>query len=242
MSLGAQLASAIGEGSFGGRLWLYSNYHCNLACTYCLTESSPSVPKRALGREKMVSLARQAAGLGFKGIGITGGEPFLLPYLVDAVEEISGVLPVTLLTNGTLFNAARLQEVARLGGRDVRMQISLDRPEPSANDAMRGPGNFAKVLDAVPRLLALGIHVRIATTVEDQTPEEGSRLADLVRSLGVPEEDHVVRKIVRRGRADLEDLGVSAPLDRLSPELTVTVDGAFWSPFAPTCFWPENPP
>jgi sulfatase maturation enzyme AslB (radical SAM superfamily) len=24
-----------------GRLWLYANYHCNLACRYCLTDSAP---------------------------------------------------------------------------------------------------------------------------------------------------------------------------------------------------------
>jgi MoaA/NifB/PqqE/SkfB family radical SAM enzyme len=234
LSLGSKVAEAIGTGRMGGRLWLYSNYHCNLACTYCLTESSPSSPSRELGRARMVAMAKQASRLGFTGIGITGGEPFLLPYMVPAIGEISDLLPVTVLTNGTLFNRRRLEELASLAGRDVRVQISLDRPDPAVNDAMRGPGNFAKVLEAVPRLLGRGIRVRIATTVEDQGEEEACRLRDLVRSLGVPPEDHVVRRIVRRGRADVEELGVDAPIDRMSPELTITVDGAFWSPFAPT--------
>ena len=58
MSLGSKVAEAIGTGRMGGRLWLYSNYHCNLACTYCLTESSPSSPSRELGRARMVAMAK----------------------------------------------------------------------------------------------------------------------------------------------------------------------------------------
>ena len=60
------------------------------------------------------------------------------------------------------------------------------------------------------------------------------RLCALHRSLGVPDEDHVVRPIVRRGRAIDQDMGVVAEPKDLFPELTLTADGAFWSPFAPT--------
>ena len=35
------VAAAIREGTLPGRLWLYANYHCNLTCAYCLTESAP---------------------------------------------------------------------------------------------------------------------------------------------------------------------------------------------------------
>jgi hypothetical protein len=56
----------------------------------------------------------------------------------------------------------------------------------------------------------------------------------LHRSLGVPDDDHIVRGIVRRGRASTAGLGVDARMEDLSPELTITADGSFWSPFAPT--------
>ena len=51
---------------------------------------------------------------------------------------------------------------------------------------------------------------------------------------GVADEDHVVRPVVRRGRAATAGMGVAAGIDDLPPELTITVDGAFWSPFGPT--------
>lgn len=228
------VSTAIGEGRLGERLWLYSNYHCNLTCTYCLTESAPSAPARELPPQALCRLAREAASLGFTAIGITGGEPFLVPSMPGLIGEIAEVLPVLVLSNGTLFEGERLARLRPLGARDVRIQISLDRSTPIENDAMRGPENFRRVVEGIPRLVELGIGVRIATTVETVDTGDLEALCALHRSLGVPDEDHVVRGIVRRGRARSEGLGEEAGVDRFSPELTITADGAFWSPFGPT--------
>lgn len=218
----------------GDRVWLYSNYHCNLVCTYCLTESGPKVARRELDPATMLDLAREARELGFTGIGITGGEPFLVPDLPELLREMSRVLPVLVLTNGTLFQRAMLDRLEILRDADVTLQISLDHPEPEANDVMRGPENFRKVVEAVPELLARGIRVRIATTLEEEDADDLERLCALHRSLGVSDDDHVVRPIIRRGRAETGELGVVARYLDLEPELTITADGAFWSPFAPT--------
>lgn len=228
------VTEAIAAGRLPGRVWMYANYHCNLACTYCLTESAPKVPHRVLGRERMVEIAREAAELGFTELGVTGGEPFLLPWLPETLAEMSGSLPVLVLTNGTLFPPRRIERLAPIAGRAVAMQISLDRPDPDANDEMRGPENFRKVIEAVPRLVARGVRVRIATTVESIEDAELDRLCALHRELGVADDDHIIRPIVRRGRARLEDLGVTARHQDLPAELTITTDGAFWSPFGPT--------
>jgi MoaA/NifB/PqqE/SkfB family radical SAM enzyme len=101
------VAAAVAERRLPGRVWLYADYHCNLACTYCLTESAPRVPRRELGAARMVEVAREAAELGFTDIGVTGGEPFLLPYLPRALADMSDHLPVLVNTNGTLFNTRR---------------------------------------------------------------------------------------------------------------------------------------
>lgn len=225
---------ALTEGSVGTRLWMYSNYHCNLVCTYCLTESGPKVARRELEPATMLDLAREAKEVGFTSLGITGGEPFLVPELPLFLRELSQVLPVLVLTNGTLFQQALLDRMEVLRGADVTLQISLDHSEPEANDVMRGPENFRKVVEAVPELLKRGISVRIATTVEEDDAEDLQRLCALHRGLGVSDDDHVVRPIIRRGRAETGAMGVVARYLDLEPELTITADGAFWSPFAPT--------
>ena len=43
-----------------------------------------------------------------------------------------------------------------------------------------------------------------------------------------------MRPIISRGRANAGRMGVVARYLDLEPELTITADGAFWSPFAPT--------
>jgi len=225
---------SINQGILSPRLWMYSNYHCNLACTYCLTESSPSSAKRLLSAEQMLSWAQQAKKLGFQSIGITGGEPFFRPDIEDVIEEILTYLPVTVLTNGTLFHQKRLDRLRSLARHDFSLQISLDSASPARNDAFRGTENFNKVCDAIPKLIDIGIRVRIATTVSNQSAFESAAIRQLVRSLGVLEEDHVVRSIVSRGRATTQKMGVDVQQNYLMPELTLTTEGAFWSPFAPT--------
>jgi MoaA/NifB/PqqE/SkfB family radical SAM enzyme len=228
------LAEAMESGRVADRLWLYSNYHCNLRCGYCLTESAPGVPRRLLAPEEMVEAADQARMLGFGALGVTGGEPFLLPDLPDLLGELAARLPVLVLTNATLFTDRLLARMRPLAELPVSVQISLDSSEPDINDAFRAPHNFAKVVAAIPNLVDLGIPVRIATTGDHNTAEQMERLCALHRSLGVPDEDHVVRPVVRRGRAVDAGMGVAAEPKDLLPELTLTADGAFWSPFGPT--------
>ena len=229
------VTEAVAEGRMGERLWLYVTYHCNLACSYCLTESSPQIAdRRALDRAAMLEAVHQSRELGLTCVGITGGETFMVPWLPEALSEIGEIMPTIVLTNATLFTDRMLERLEPLAGSDVALQISLDSDQPDRNDELRGPHNFAKVLDAIPKLLARGIRVRLATTVEHQTEYELARLCTLHRSLGIPDDDHVVRSVVRRGRAVVQGMGVELGPDDVLPELTVTADGAFLHPFAPT--------
>ena len=141
------VADSIASGSLSGRLWFYSNYHCNLQCSYCLTESGPLVKRRELGAEQVLERAAEAAELGFTGFGVTGGEPFILDYMPELVGALADRLPVIVLSNATFFNERRLREVEALADKPVHVQISLDSPDPIQNDEMRGPENFRKVVE-----------------------------------------------------------------------------------------------
>ena len=233
--MSVDLETAVAEGRCGERLWLYSTYHCNLACVYCLTESHPGIAnRRRLPSETMIELAAEARDLGFGSLGVTGGEVFMLPDAPETLAELGSTLPTVALTNATLFTDRLLERVAPLAGLDVALQISLDSPDPVRNDTLRGPENFAKVQAAIPKLLERGVEVRIATTVDDQSEEELARLCDLHREWGITDDDHVVRGIVRRGRAEIEGMGVEPGPTDILPELTISADGAFLHAFAPT--------
>ena len=233
----SDVAAAIADGVLPGRLWLYANYHCNLACTYCLTESAPSVSRRELPAERMVSLALEARTLGFTDLGITGGEPFMVPTMWRTVVELAGILPLLVLSNATLFDDARAERLRPLSRLPAAIQVSLDHHDAAGNDEARGPGNWAKVVDGIRRLVERGIRVRVASTLDPEVEvreSDRSALCELHRSLGIDDDDHVVRPVVRRGRARAAGIGVDALPGDLPPELTITADGAFWSPFGPT--------
>lgn len=218
----------------GDRLWLYANYHCNLACEYCLTGSSPRSARRVLGADRMVRLAGEAVELGFRRLGVTGGEPMLNTFMPEVALELASRLPLVLLTNGTLFTPRLLRRVAPFAEAEIELQISLDSADPIENDTMRGPENFAKVVDAVEKLVDAGITVRIATTLDRQAPNDIDRLRALLADLGVREENHLVRPVITRGRAVEHGFGIAAGQPELFPELTITSDGAYWSPFGST--------
>jgi MoaA/NifB/PqqE/SkfB family radical SAM enzyme len=229
------LARAVEEGRAGDRLWLYATYHCNLACTYCLTESHPRIAnRRELSRQALVDAVGQGRALGFRSVGITGGEVFMLRWFPEALAEVASLLPTVALTNGTLFGERLLDRLEPLAGLDVAFQLSLDAAEPGTNDALRGTGNHRDVVEAIARLRKRGHRVRIATTLERRDDAALDRLCALHRELGVPDEDHVVRTIVRRGKAALEGLGVDLGPHDVLPELTLTAEGAFLHPFGPT--------
>jgi MoaA/NifB/PqqE/SkfB family radical SAM enzyme len=232
----AAVDAAVAEGRMGDRVWLYATYHCNLRCSYCLTESGPRIrDRRELGCEDMVRAVREAALLGLRRAGVTGGEVFMLPEMPAVLAEMATVVPTTALTNATLFTDRLLGRMAPLAGNDAfALQVSLDSAEADHNDRLRGPRNFARVCEAVPRLRERGVRVRIATTVEDQTPADLARLCDLHRAWGIPDDDHVIRPVVRRGRAAVRGMGVVPAPGDILPELTITAEGAFLDPFAPT--------
>jgi MoaA/NifB/PqqE/SkfB family radical SAM enzyme len=195
------------------------------------------VARRELGADAVLERAAEAEELGFTAFGVTGGEPFIREDMPALVAELGRRRPTVVLSNGTLFNARRLRALEPLADLPVHVQISLDHPDPVDNDEMRGPENFRRVLEAIPRLVERGIGVKIATTLEDPSavdPDERERLCELHRSLGIPDEDHVVRPIIHRGRAATNELGLPAGFEQLDPELTLTADGAFYSPFGPT--------
>jgi uncharacterized Fe-S cluster-containing radical SAM superfamily protein len=229
------VAEAVESGLLGERVWFYANYHCNLECSYCLTESGPNVARRMVDSSWMMERAHEAKELGFRLLGVTGGEPFMVASMPETIAAMSAILPTVVLSNATLFHGPRLERVTEaLAGKNVHIQISLDAPDALANDTKRGDDNWRLVAEAIPELVARGIKVRLATTSDDLTPEDHERLCVLHRGWGVPDEDHVVRPIVARGRAQLDGIGVVAGLADLAPELCITADGAFWSAFGPT--------
>ena len=214
-----------GDRPVGSRLWLYTNFDCNLSCDYCCVRSSPKAPRRALGLERVRRIASEAATLGVKEIFVTGGEPFMLPDIGEIITSCAAVAPVTVLTNGMLFFGRRVETLRALPRARVTFQISLDSPTAERHDAHRGSGSWHRAWRGIELARAEGFRVRLAATVStDDEAEEFSRFLDIH---SVREEDRVIRRIALRGTATE---GIALARADLVPEVTITAEGVFWHP------------
>ena len=215
--------------AFLWKLWLYTNYACNLRCSYCVAESSPAAPRRALGIENVKRLVDETVALGFDHVFFTGGEPFLLNDIYEMLAYSSARVATTVLTNGMLLRGARLDQLSAIKNDHLIVQVSLDGGCPEHHDAYRGKGAWAKTVEGIKLLQARGFRVRIGTT---ETPVNSAHLTELCafhRSLGIPDEDHFVRPLAKRG---FSNEGIELKRDNLVPEITVNVDGVFWHPLS----------
>ena len=230
-SLSDVSASIPAERMPGYRLWIYTNFHCNLACAYCCAESSPRAQPRAIEVGMISKLVEQAAALGTKEIYLTGGEPFLHPDLAQIVTSCVSVAPTVLLTNGMLFGGARRAVLDSMPRTDFVLQISVDSPTPEVHDAQRGPGSWAKAIAGVRVARDLGFRVRLASTITAGSPHEETEVADLCVELGLASSDVIVRRVAAEGFAND---GIIITRESVLPEVCVTADGVYWHPVAVT--------
>jgi pyruvate-formate lyase-activating enzyme len=209
----------------GSRLWLYTNFDCNLRCDYCCVRSSPTAPRRELGLGRVQRIAREAAEIGVKQIFVTGGEPFLLKDIGEILISCAATAPTTVLTNGMLFLGRHAQTLQALPRDRIVMQISLDSATPDRHDLHRGRGTWARTLEGIQHARAQGFRVRLAATVStDAEADEFRRFLDEEK---IAEEDRVIRKIALRGAASE---GVAVTRTDLVPEVTITAEGVYWHP------------
>lgn len=222
---GAVSAPAEDHRPVGSRLWLYTNFDCNLHCDYCCVRSSPTAARRELGLARVQRIAREAPELGVKEIFVTGGEPFLLEDITEILAACAAAAPTTVLTNGMLFAGRRVESLRALPRDRLTLQISLDSPTPERHDLHRGPGTWVRTREGIQRARAEGFRVRLAATVSsDADAEEFRQFLDDEK---ISAEDRVVRRIALRGSATE---GVALSRVDLAPEVTITAEGVYWHP------------
>ncbi|HLZ69722.1 MAG TPA: radical SAM protein [Dehalococcoidia bacterium] len=210
------------------RLWIYTNFDCNLQCSYCVARSSPRAERRVLAPHVYRRLIDEAVLTGVREVLLTGGEPFLLPDIAERLNYAADRLPTTVLSNAMLYHGRRLESLQQIS-REVTVQVSLDGGEAATHDDYRGAGSWQKTVAGIRTLRELGFTVVIGST---ETPANRDCLDDLrafVTALGIPRERHFLRPLAKRGFSR-EGLELSAA--DLEPELTVSQDGVFWHPLA----------
>lgn len=161
---------------------------CNLRCKHCyIDEHSVDMSykdfKMALKQfDDFIRIQKKQTGKAVTAhIHLTGGEPFLHP-------EIGKILMLLirnrhryrfgLMTNGTLLTPKYLLPLKLL--RPKAVQVSIDGTE-DTHDAVRGKGNYRKVLKALDMLYRWNFPSRVSFTANQQNFREFPQVAEICR-------------------------------------------------------------
>lgn len=148
-------------------LWFNTGTLCNIACTHCYIESSPT-------NDRLVYLSRDDVGPFLDevdpsvDIGFTGGEPFMNPHIIDLLGMALALgHHVQVQTNAMrpmmrLRTLEGLLHLRREHGERLVFRVSLDHPDAEVHDAERGAGAFDETIAGIDWLMANGFVVHVA--------------------------------------------------------------------------------
>jgi radical SAM protein with 4Fe4S-binding SPASM domain len=168
--------------------WHFMN-SCNLRCVHCYQEGyhfSNLELKDLLRIANEISLTLRKWDM-YGRISLTGGEPFMSPYLFDLLdyfEHDEYVKQFDILTNGTCIDVnsiSRLKTYQKLR----QIQISLDGVTQTVHDAVRGNGVYNKVIETIHKLRKNNIEVSLMFTLMRQNMNEAVQVIDFAEAHGV---------------------------------------------------------
>jgi radical SAM protein with 4Fe4S-binding SPASM domain len=211
---------------------------CNLACSYCCTNSQKR-RKQEVSFERMVDVIRQIPdALGVRtAVSILGGEPLLVPWALDLASEIVDLgLPLTIFTNGVpLANDLLAEKLARLVEKGVRVHVSLAGPTAVICNAISGNNRFEAALRGIHNLAAFGAQTTADVMLMPQNVDAVASELDQLRRQLPPNTPVTLGVLYMSGRETGQNLFASrseldAALDRIAFEAGVLIPSSRTSP------------
>ena len=128
-------------------LWINTGTLCNITCRNCYIESSPTNDRLAyISAAEVAPFLEEAAALGTREIGFTGGEPFMNPeFLAMLADALERGFEALVLTNAMQPMQRPQIERALLDlnkryGEKLTLRVSLDHyTQSAARDRARRP-------------------------------------------------------------------------------------------------------
>ncbi|MGO8758279.1 MAG: radical SAM/SPASM domain-containing protein [Terracidiphilus sp.] len=152
---------------------------CNLRCSGCyatgvgVVSSAPA--RTGLGLDEWRRVVAEAVSLGVMAFIVAGGEPFLLPGIVNLFRDFPDRL-FLVYTNGTALKPEDCAALKKLSNVVVMVSIEGDR---ALTDRRRGSGVFDRALGCLDLLRDAGVLTGIAVTVEAGNVEYWSDPANI---------------------------------------------------------------
>jgi 7,8-dihydro-6-hydroxymethylpterin dimethyltransferase len=180
-------------------LWIHTNNSCNLTCSHCLVNSSPSEDS-GLSTESIKKIIDEAAVLGTSRFYFTGGEPLMRKDIFELIDYVCNhkKSELIILTNGTLLKGETIEKLQKFDKKLLKIQISLDGSKQEINDPLRGKGSFNLIIEGIKNIVAAGFSPTVTTVVANSNIDDIPETTKLLASLGV--KTHHLLWAHKRGR------------------------------------------
>lgn len=157
---------------------------CNLRCAHCYARGGEE-PKKRIPAEKLKQVMKDLHGLGLHFFDLVGGEPLLHPEIYEILSYAYSIgQGVILNTNATLVDGETAKRLRDANPR-IKIGVSLDGPNESINDRVRGRGSFKKALHGVECLLAEGLSVTFQCVLNKLNWKWFEQYIQLAKQVGV---------------------------------------------------------
>lgn len=150
-------------------LWFNTGTLCNITCTGCYIESSPSNDSLVyLSRADVATFLDEAAGDAVqpREIGFTGGEPFMNPEFLGMLEDsLARGFKCLVLTNAMKPMQLKTKRLAKLNERFpglLTLRVSVDHYNSALHEKVRGERTWQPTLDGLRWLQANGFDLAVA--------------------------------------------------------------------------------
>ena len=150
-------------------VWLNTGTLCNLTCENCYIESSPKNDRLAyLRRDDVGAVLTEIRdeALPVAEIGITGGEPFMNPEILEILEDcLSAGFQVLVLTNAMRPMMKVADGLAALNARhpgQLTVRVSIDHFDRALHEEERGRRSWQPTLDGLVWLARNGFRLHVA--------------------------------------------------------------------------------
>ena len=176
-------------------LWFNTGTLCNLTCTNCYIESSPTNDALVYlsAAEVAVYLDEIAADrLDVREIGFTGGEPFMNPDIIamlsDSLERGFRVLVLSNAMRPMMKLAAPLLDLNRRFSDRLIIRVSLDHYTEALHELERGARSWGPTVAGIEWLAQNGFTLHIAGRTCWRETEDSLRrgFASLFATRGLP--------------------------------------------------------
>lgn len=136
-----------------GTLMISPTLRCNLRCYGCYAATHQH--RQELSFEDVDHVFSDATNAGTNFIVFLGGEPFMVPWLLDIVKKYPQ-LAFQIYTNGQLIDDEKIERLAALGNAAVTIGVDGLQAE---TDGRKGPGTFNKAMEVMRKLNGAGVVV-----------------------------------------------------------------------------------